>query len=165
MAKEVKKCPACKKKLALTNFSPSRKDESGKILAYSSLCKKCRSEYEGKRRKQKAKKVKETITHTITDAITILTPDELKGLRELIGVKDQLLDLLIVSHNPHHNDTITTNKAERIKKTYNVDPSIIEVMNEYSRNSGMNQSDIVNEALLQYLTDHKKDHKQTIITD
>jgi len=135
--KQTKTCTLCKKELSLDKFSDGQ-----------ARCKKCRSKAELARLSKK----KEAVSLKADELVDTITQDELKDLRELLQVKQQLLDLL--SHKADHNNTITTSKADRVKKTYNIDLNIINTMNEYSKDSGINQSDIVNAALMQYLLDH-----------
>jgi hypothetical protein len=178
-----KLCTRCKQWKPVTEFSPDRRKPDGTIY-YKPVCKSCHNGHLKERLRERSQKEQEqgelpaassnqdnaiihtimeaitettpkAITDTITDTITALTFEEIQELRELLKVKGQLLNLLNNDHKADHNDTITANKSDRIKKTYNIDPGIVEVLNKYSGETGQSQSDIVNMALSLYLSDHK----------
>lgn len=85
--------------------------------------------------------------------------EELKGLKELLEVKEQLFliagitqDKGITSNNKGITifDTINLNKSNRKKATFNMDLDLLEILNIYEKESDISKSDVVNVALMEY---------------
>lgn len=171
----LKFCTCCSQWKTIDNFSPERTKKDGTI-GRKPVCKACHNEQQKERQKNRTEKVKELkemqtaatediqarnnqgISHTLTE----LSPEDIKELKELLTVKERLLHLLTQDHNKGIPQGIATAaRAEREKRTYNMDPHILTELNQVSKDTGSSQSDIVNAALKQYLAGHKCDKRDS----
>lgn len=86
----------------------------------------------------------------------IFTDDEIKGIRELLSVKEQLLHNAIT---PSNNDgIINMDKGNRKKSTFNIDIDLLDKLESYTKTLiNISKSDIVNQAIIEYLNRNKKE--------
>ena len=94
------------------------------------------------------------ITKEVKSNNSYLTKDELKDLKELLEVKDQLLNMAITTGN---NTGITIidisniDRSNRKKATFNMSIDILNKLETYNNNPNISKSDIVNIAINEYL--------------
>jgi len=94
------------------------------------------------------------ITKEVENNNSYLTKEELKDLKELLEVKDQLLNVAITIGN---NTGITiidvsnVDRTNRKKATFNMSIDILKRLENYNNNPNVSKSDIMNIALEEYL--------------
>lgn len=88
-----------------------------------------------------------------------LSTEEIKELRELLKIKEQLLliagitqDKGITRNNKGITilDAVNLDKSHRKKATFNMDLELLDILNIYEKESSVSKSDVVNIALIEY---------------
>lgn len=85
----------------------------------------------------------------------LFSDKEVKELKELLAIKDKLLNIVSIKEESSNNSTINItelDKTNRKKATYNLDINLISKLEEYKNTlKNVSVSDIVNVALMEYL--------------
>lgn len=82
----------------------------------------------------------------------LFSSKEVLELRELLRVKDKLID--IAKGNNKGITTLNIDRSNRKKATFNMDMELLEELKKYEGNSTISKSDVVNIALRQYLNNN-----------
>lgn len=89
----------------------------------------------------------------------LFSDEEIKGIRKLLAVKEQLLQLAITPSNNNDvtvMDILNIDRTNRKKATFNLDIELLEELDKYNNNPNISKSDIVNEAIKEYLERNNK---------
>lgn len=87
-----------------------------------------------------------------TDDKVDFTEEEIRQLRNLLQVKDKLIDLAI----KRNSEQVIFDRSHRKKATFNMDLDILDELDLYEKRTNISKSDTVNMALIEYLGISKK---------
>lgn len=143
-----------RKKLNRANYIYDKKDRQFKSNN-NAISKETQVVSNDSIKKNNKKIIKETKSNNNKEQSKLSEFDiEIQALKELINIKDELIELV---KNTRNNkgisiiEAMSFDKANRKKATFNLDLGLLEKLKEYEKCNSISKSDVVNIAIKNYL--------------